>query len=301
MSDRDFIGYGRTAPRLKWPDGNRLAVSIVVNFEEGAERSPLYGDARPEERSEIPRPASLQGRDLAVESYYEYGSRVGLWRVLDLLAKFRLKATFFACAQALERNKEAARAVVEAGHEVCCHGNRWIPPSEYTRDEEAEELKRAIKSIEQTCGQRPVGWYSRYGASVNTRELLVEHGGFIYDSDSYADDVPYYVTVSGERFLTIPYSLDVNDIKFWTVPGFVTGAHFQDYVRTAYDLLAREAQQLTKILSIGVHLRIAGRPGRAAALHEIFSHIATEKSAWVTRRRDIAEWWLRHAPPEPIR
>src|SRR4051794_26579536 len=137
MSDRDFIGYGRTAPRLKWPDGNRLAVSIVVNFEEGAERSPLYGDARPEERSEIPRPASLQGRDLAVESYYEYGSRVGLWRVLDLLAKFRLKATFFACAQALERNKEAARAVVEAGHEVCCHGNRWIPPSEYTRDEEA--------------------------------------------------------------------------------------------------------------------------------------------------------------------
>jgi peptidoglycan/xylan/chitin deacetylase (PgdA/CDA1 family) len=299
ITDRDFIGYGRTVPRVQWPDGNRLAVSVVVNFEEGAERSPLYGDPKAEERAEIPRPSSVQGRDLAVESYYEYGSRVAFWRILDLLAKYKVKATFFACAEALEKNIEAARAIIEAGHEVCCHGNRWIPPSEYTREQEAEELRRAVASIEITCGRRPVGWYSRYGASVNTRELLIEHGGFMYDSDSYADDVPYWVRCSGKQFLTIPYSLDVNDIKFWMMPGFITGRHFEEYARTAFDVLDREAQQFTKILSIGLHLRIAGRPGRAAAIEEILKHVVTKGSAWIARRQDIAEWWRQKAPPEP--
>jgi peptidoglycan/xylan/chitin deacetylase (PgdA/CDA1 family) len=298
ITDRDFIGYGRTVPRVQWPDGNRLAVSVVVNFEEGAERSPLYGDPKAEERAEIPRPSSVQGRDLAVESYYEYGSRVAFWRILDLLAKYKVKATFFACAEALEKNIEAARAIIEAGHEVCCHGNRWIPPSEYTREQEAEELRRAVASIEITCGRRPVGWYSRYGASVNTRELLIEHGGFMYDSDSYADDVPYWVRSSGKQFLTIPYSLDVNDIKFWMMPGFITGTHFEEYARTAFDVLDREAQQFTKILSIGLHLRIAGRPGRAAAIEEILKHVVTKGSAWIARRQDVAEWWRQKAPPE---
>jgi peptidoglycan/xylan/chitin deacetylase (PgdA/CDA1 family) len=293
---RDFVGYGRSAPTLRWPDGNRLAVSIVVNFEEGAERSPLYGDDRAEERSEIPRPSSLQGRDLAVESYYEYGSRVAFWRVLDLLDRYKVHATFFVCAQAIERNPEAGRAIVTAGHDICCHGYRWIPPGEYSREQEAEELKRAVTSIEAICGQRPVGWYSRYGASAHTRSLLIEHGGFLYDSDSYADDVPYFVDVGGKRLLTLPYSLDVNDIKYWTVPGFVTAAHFADYTRDAFNVLAMEAETATKLMSIGLHLRIAGRPGRAAAIERILSQITQDGRGWIARRCDIAEWWLRNAP-----
>jgi peptidoglycan/xylan/chitin deacetylase (PgdA/CDA1 family) len=293
---RDFVGYGRAAPSLQWPDGNRLAVSVVVNYEEGAERSPAEGDARAEERAEIPRPSTVQGRDLAVESYYEYGSRVAIWRVLDLLDRHKVPATFFACAQALERNPEAARAIVAGGHEICCHGYRWIPPSEYSREQETQEISRAITSIERLCGQRPVGWYSRYGASVNTRELLIEHGGFLYDSDSYADDVPYYVDVGGHPFLTLPYSLDVNDIKFWTVPGFVGATEFADYAKGAFDLLHGEALQATKMLSVGLHLRIAGRPGRAAAIDDVLAHLRRRGGAWIARRREIAEWWMQRVP-----
>jgi peptidoglycan/xylan/chitin deacetylase (PgdA/CDA1 family) len=297
---RDFVGYGRAMPRLQWPDGNRLAVSLVVNYEEGAERSPVEGDPRAEERSEIPRPATVQGRDLAVESYYEYGSRVAIWRVLDLLDRHKMPATFFACAQALEQNPEAARAIISGGHEICCHGYRWIPPAEYSREQEAQEISRAIISIERLCGQRPVGWYSRYAASVNTRELLIEHGGFLYDSDSYADDVPYYVNVRDRPFLTLPYSLDVNDIKFWTVPGFLGAAEFAKYVTGAFDLLHSESLQLTKMLSIGLHLRIAGRPGRAGAIEDILTYLRKRSCAWIARRREIAEWWLQQLPPERV-
>lgn len=292
---RDFVGFGRNRPRLAWPNGGRLAVSVVVNFEEGAERSPADGDARAEERSEIPRPSTVSGRDLAVESYYEYGSRVAIWRILDQLDKHRIPATFFACAAALERNPEAARAIVAAGHEICCHGYRWIPPAEYSREQEASEIRRAVAAIETMTGQRPVGWYSRYGASINTRELLIEHGGFLYDSDSYADDVPYSVDVGGRSLLTIPYSLDVNDIKFWTSPGFVTGSQFSEYARSAFDLLDQESEHFTKMLSIGLHLRIVGRPGRAAAVDEVLTYLKQRGRGWITRRRDIAEYWLQNS------
>lgn len=294
---RDFVGYGRNAPRLQWPTGDRLAVSVVVNFEEGAERSPVDGDPRSEDRAEIPRPQGATGRDLAVESSYEYGSRVGIWRILDLLAKHRVSATFFSCAQALERHPEAAKAIVQAGHEICSHGYRWIPPSEYTRQQEEEDIRRAVSSIQRTCGQRPVGWYCRYGPSVHTRELLVEHGGFVYDSDSYADDVPYYVTVNGRPFLTVPYSLDVNDIKFWLAPGFVGGSEFAAYARSAFDLLHDEARAKTRMMSIGIHLRIAGRPGRAASIDDMLTHMLRRGGAWFAKRCDIARWWMEKVPP----
>jgi peptidoglycan/xylan/chitin deacetylase (PgdA/CDA1 family) len=282
---------------VEWPDGSRLAVSVVVNFEEGAERSPVDGDPRSEDRAEIPRPQGVTGRDLAVESSYEYGSRVGIWRILDLLAKHRVPATFFSCAQALERHPEAAKAIVEAGHEVCSHGYRWIPPSEYTRQQEQEDIRRAVASIEHTCGQRPVGWYCRYGPSEHTRELLVEHGGFLYDSDSYADDVPYYVTVKRRPFLTVPYSLDVNDIKFWLAPGFVRGDEFAAYARSAFDVLRDEARIATRMMSIGIHLRIAGRPGRAASIDEMLTYMLRQGTAWFAKRCDIARSWIERVPP----
>jgi len=297
---RDFIGYGQKMPRITWPDGNRLAVSVVVNYEEGAERTPADGDDRSEDRAEIPRPQGLTGRDLAVESYYEYGSRVAIWRVLDLLAKHGVRATFFGCAQALERHPEAAKAIVAAGHEVCSHGYRWIPPAEYSREQEAEDIRRAVASIERTCGERPVGWYCRYGPSVNTRELLAEHGGFLYDSDSYADDVPYYVGVRGQPFLTVPYSLDVNDIKFWMTPGFVGGEQFSSYAKSAFDVLRDEARQATKMMSIGIHLRIAGRPGRAASLDDMLTYMLKRGGAWFPQRREIATWWKERMPPTHV-
>jgi peptidoglycan/xylan/chitin deacetylase (PgdA/CDA1 family) len=295
---RDFVGYGRDVPRVQWPDANRLAVSVVVNFEEGAERSPVDGDDRSEDRAEIPRPQGLTGRDLAVESYYEYGSRVAIWRILDLLAKHRIHATFFACAQALERHPQAAKAIVEAGHEICSHGYRWIPPGEYTREQEAQDIRRAVASIERTCGQRPLGWYCRYGPTAHTRELLVEHGGFLYDSDSYADDVPYYVNTKNQPFLTVPYSLDVNDIKFWMTPGFVAAEQFSAYAKGAFDLLREESRQVTKMMSIGIHLRIAGRPGRAASIEDMLSYMARRGGAWFAKRCEIARWWMDNVPPQ---
>lgn len=288
---RDFVGYGGAPPSVAWPDGARVALSIVVNIEEGAEPSPADGDPRAESRAEMPHLAGDGVRDLAIESQYEYGSRAGVWRILEALADHGVRATFAACGRALERNPPAAAAIAAAGHEVCSHGYEWREPSTMTREEERRAIRRAVESIETTTGSRPVGWYSRWGPSVHTRKLLVEEGGFLYDSDAYNDDLPYEVDVAGRRFLVLPYSMDTNDMKFW-LGGFSTAADFSEYLRETFDVLHREGARWPRMMSVGIHARILGRPGRIGALTTFLEHVARHEAVWIARRDEIARHWL---------
>ncbi len=288
---RDFVGYGQGAPAIAWPDRARLALSLVVNVEEGAEPSPADGDPRPESRAEMPHQGREGMRDLAIESQYEYGSRAGIWRILETLEERDVRATFFACGRALERNPAAAAAIAAAGHEICSHGYEWREPSTMTRDEERIAIGRAVRAIEKTTGERPVGWYSRWGPSVQTRELLVEEGGFIYDSDAYNDDLPYEVEVAGRPFLVVPYSMDTNDMKFW-VGGFSTAADFAAYLTDTFEVLYREGTTRPRMMSVGIHARILGRPGRIAALTRFLDHVARFEDVWIARRDEIARHWV---------
>ncbi len=215
MSTRDLVGYGPNPPVVQWPNGARIAVSVVVNYEEGSEYSILDGDPQGETSGESPSNVPAGERDLANESFFEYGSRVGVWRIMNLMDQYNVKGTFFCCALALERNPQVGPEIIRRGHEVMGHGNRWEEYYRMDRDTEREAIKQAVDSITRTTGQRPLGWYTRYGPSVNTRELVVEEGGFIYDCNAYNDDLPYYTEVKGEKWLVVPYSLEVNDSKFW--------------------------------------------------------------------------------------
>src|SRR5712691_12974595 len=237
---RDFVGYGRRLPKVVWLNDAKVAVNIVVNYEEGSEYSKAAGDGRNEGLAEINYLMSPDYRDLAAESVYEYGSRAGNWRLMRLFDEYGIKATYFAAAIALERNPEVAQWIKESGHEPCSHGWRWEEHWLLDRDTERQHIAWAVESIEKTCGQRPLGWYCRYGPSVNTRELVVEGGGFTYDSDAYNDDLPYYVRVGGKQHLVVPYNLDVNDIRFWLGPAFVTGSQFDAYCRETLDWLLEE-------------------------------------------------------------
>lgn len=295
---RDFVGYGNQPPAVAWPADARLAVSIVVNFEEGAEPSPADGDPRAESRAEMPHQVRDGVRDLAIESQYEYGSRAGIWRILDTLTEYEVPATFFACGRSLERSPAAAGAIAAGGHEVCSHGYEWREPSTMTRAEEQASIRRAVEAIERTTGARPVGWYSRWGASVHTRKLLVEEGGFMYDSDAYNDDLPYRVTVDGRPFLVVPYGMDTNDMKFW-LGGFATAASFADYLRDSFDALYREGARQPRMMSVGLHARISGRAGRISALRMFLDHVRAHDDVWLARRDQIAHHWLEHAPQSP--
>lgn len=293
---RDFVGYGRNPPAVKWPGGARLAVSFCINYEEGAERSPLDGDEYPERFSEVPYGWDVKTRDLATESIYEYGSRVGIWRILHLFNHQGIRTTFYACARALERNPEAAREIARTGHEICSHGERWDEHWRMTREEEHQSIRRAVQSLERTTGQRPVGWYCRYAPSLYTRELLAEEG-FLYDSDSYADELPYYVKVHGRDFLVLPYTLDVNDFPFWA-NRYSTGHDFYQYAKDSFDYLYRESQTKPRMFSVGLHLRIIGRPGRFVGLEKLVAYVKRFPDVWITRRVDIAKWWLEHVRPD---
>lgn len=295
---RDFVGYAGRPPAVSWPDGARLAVSIVVNVEEGAEPSPLDGDPYAEARAEMPHQAREGVRDLAIESQYEYGSRAGIWRILETLGEYRAPSTFFACGRALERNPAAAAAIVAGGHEVCSHGYEWREPSTITRDEERRAIRRAVEAIEVTTGTRPVGWYSRWGPSVHTRALLVEEGGFLYDSDASNDDLPYRVDVAGHPFLVLPYGMDTNDMKFW-LGGFTTANSFADYLRDSFDVLYREGERQPRMMSVGVHARILGRPGRIPALRAFLDHVREHEGVWIARRDQIARYWLAQESQPP--
>ena len=297
---RDFAGYGPTPPDPRWPNGARLALSFVLNYEEGSENGILNGDAASEiYLHEVPGGAPRIGeRDLSTETQFDYGARAGLWRVLRLFRERGLPLTIYAVGRALELNPAAGRAFAEAGHEVASHGWRWIDYRHVPEAVERAEIARCVEVIERTTGTRPVGWYTgRIG--MNTRRLVAEHGGFLYDSDSYADDLPYYVRAAGRPHLVIPYTLDNNDMKFAVPPGFTAPDGFGQYLTDAFDLLMQEgAAGAPKMMSVGLHCRIVGRPGRAGALARFLDHVARHPDVWVCRRADIARhWWATH-PPE---
>ena len=293
MPDRDLVGYADTPPRVTWPQGARVAISLVVNYEEGSENLLQDGLPRRESWGEAMSPVPPDQRDLALESMFEYGSRVGVWRFLRIFAKYGVRTTFFACAVALERNPEVGEWIREAGHEPCSHGWRWSEHWLLDRETEREHMRRAIDSIERTCGERPLGWYCRYGPSEQTRELVVEHGGFIYDSNAYNDDLPYYTTVGGRKWLVVPYSLALNDARFWR-GYYATGDDFYQSAKETFDTLYEEGETTPKMMSIGLHCRMAGVPGRANGLDRFIAYAKSHPDVWFAGRSDIAKWWLEH-------
>lgn len=295
---RDLVGYGANPPDPRWPGGARVAVNFVLNYEEGSEYSVGLGDGHSDvfltEMSQSP--VKHGDRDLAAESMFEYGSRVGFWRVLRLFGERNLPMTVFGCALALEQNPDAARAIAAAGYDVCSHGWRWIEHYKLSEAEEREHIARAADSLERSTGVRPQGWYCRYGPSVNTRRLVVEHGGFVYDSDAYNDELPYYVDVDGHQQLVVPYSQAHNDTKY-TNGLFASGNDYFDYHREAFDMLYAEGATSPKMMSIGLHCRLVGHPGRAMAVARLLDYIAGHEDVWVCRRIDIAQHWLAQHPP----
>ena len=292
---RDFVGYGRRLPKVVWPNGANVAVNIIVNYEEGSEYSKAAGDGRNEGLAEIPYVMSAEYRDLAAESVYEYGSRAGNWRLMRLFDEYGVKATYFAAAIALERNPEVAQWIKESGHEPCSHGWRWEEHWLLDRETERQHITWAVESIEKTCGQRPLGWYCRYGPSVNTRELIVEEGGFTYDADAYNDDLPYFVEVSGKPHLIVPYSFTYNDGRYVLPQGFGCPADFFDQCRRGLDELRREGEAgYPKMMSIGLHPRWSGQAARTSGLREFIEYGLEKGDVWFARRIDIANWWFEH-------
>ncbi len=295
--ERDFVGYGGRPPDPGWPGGARLALNFVINYEEGSEPSIGDGDGASEARlTEVAQsPVPRGGRDLAAESMFEYGARVGFWRLKRLFDERELPFTLFACALALERNPVVAAAVRGDEIDVCCHGWRWIEAFRLTEDEERAHVRRAVESLARTTGRRPEGWYCRYGPSVHTRRLLVEEGGFLYDSDAYNDELPYWVEVGGRPHLVVPYSLVHNDARF--AGTVVTGGQFCEFLRDAVDFLRDEGKVAPRMMSVGLHLRLAGHPARAAGLARLLDHVRECGDVWVTTRAAIAHHWARRHPP----
>ena len=294
--DRDLIGYGESPPDPKWPDGARIAVNFVLNYEEGSEPSVQDGEGFTELRLTEAQGLNqgVRGRDLAGESMFEYGSRVGFWRLVRLFQERRLPMTVFGCALALERHPPAARAIRESGFDVCSHGWRWIKHFELSEDEEREHIRRAVASIKATTGERPLGWYCRYGPGINTRRLVVEEGGFLYDSDYYGDELPFWKTVNGKAHLIVPYSLTNNDGKYvgWTG----TSDEWFSFVRDAFDMLYKEGAEHPKMMSVGFHMRLIGHPARAVGLERLLDYMLAKTGVWITRRIDIARHWIAMHP-----
>jgi putative urate catabolism protein len=295
MTRRDLVGYGEHPPDPRWPGGARVALSLVLNYEEGGESTPLEGDPASEAflHEVIGAPPTVGRRNLNTESMFEFGSRAGFWRVHRLLTGHAVPVTVFAVGQALERNPAAAGAMIDAGWEVASHGWRWIDHGEMTEDEEREQMHRSIAAIERVCGTRPVGWYTGRGSEA-TRRLVVEKGGFLYDSDSYADELPYWVDVGGHDHLVVPYTLDANDFKFLLVNGFVTAAEFAEYLIDTLDTLRAEGGRM---MSVGLHCRIVGRPGRAPGLDRFLRHVDECGDVWIATRAEIARHWHTHHRP----
>ncbi|MDA2891507.1 allantoinase PuuE [Mycolicibacterium sp. BiH015] len=289
---RDMIGYGRTPPDPRWPRDARIAVQFVLNYEEGAENSVLDGDPASETfLSEMTPAEAFPNRHMSMESLYEYGSRAGLWRLLHIFERRGVPLTVFAVARALQRNREAAAAFTELGHEIACHGLRWTSYQLVDRDTERTHLQEAVRILTDLTGAAPRGWYTGRD-SPNTRELVVEHGGFTYDSDSYADDLPYWVTVAGRDHLVVPYTLDTNDMRFASPAGFSNGEEFYAHLRDAFDVLYAEGGEgHPKMLSVGLHCRLAGRPARSRSLERFLDHVQSHEGVWLARRIEIAEHW----------
>lgn len=293
---RNMIGYGANPPHANWPAQARIAVQFVLNYEEGAESSVLHGDKASEQfLSEIVGADAFEGRHMSMESIYEYGSRAGVWRILREFERRQLPLTVFGVAMALERHPELVEALGELGHEIACHGWRWIHYQNFDEAQEREHMRTAVEVFKRITGHAPAGWYTGRD-SPNTRRLVVEHGGFTYDSDYYGDDLPFWtnVTTSSGKTVThlvVPYALDTNDMRFATAQGFNTGEDFFQYLRDAFDVLYAEGNETPKMLSIGMHCRLLGRPGRFLALQRFLDHIGRHDKVWVARRIDIAKHW----------
>ena len=294
---RDLKGYGRTPPQAEWPNGARLALSIVLNYEEGAEYSVLHGDPHSESiLSDLGVMSPIIGaRNLNIEQLYGYGSRVGVWRLLDLFGERRIPLTIYAVGMALERNPEVATAIVAAGHEVASHGWRWIDYQDMPEAEERQHISRAVATIERLTGQRPLGWYTGR-PSPNTRRLVVAEGGFLYDSDAYDDDLPYWVTVDGKGHLVIPYSFNNNDSRFTRSQGFDLADEFFAYLRDGFDWLYAEGAKTPRMMSVGLHCRLIGKPGRIGGLARFLDHVRRHDDVWLCRRVDIARHWHTRHP-----
>ena len=290
---RDLRGYANQLPAVRWPNGARLAVSFVVNFEEGAEYTITEGDSRNESVYEVV--AGRPDADPCIDSHFEYATRVGWWRLADLFAAHGACFTLSACGRAVERSPWLAQDAVERGHEVSADGYRW---EEHAGMEEASErasIAATVTAIERATGRRPVGWHTRSASSTHTRRLLAE-AGFLYDSDAYNDDTPYYVNVGDRRHLVLPYAFDSNDMQFQHTQRFSTAGEFAEYVCDAYDWLAQEGERVPRMLSIGLHLRMIARPGRMKSVDAILRHMAARGGAWIATREQIARHWIEHTP-----
>lgn len=300
---RDLIGYGRTPPEANWPGQARIAVQFVLNYEEGGENCVLHGDSHSERfLSEIIGAEAYPDRHMSMESIYEYGARAGVWRILNEFSRRGLPLTVFGVAMALQRNPEVARAFSELGHEIACHGWRWIHYQNVPEEVEREHMQQAITIFQLLYGEKPQGWYTGRD-SPNTRRLLMDEGSFLYDSDYYGDDLPFWTRAldsKGEprNHLIVPYTLDTNDMRFATPQGFNTGEQFFTYLRDAFDVLYEEGSETPKMLSIGLHCRLIGRPGRFRALQRFLDHIEAHDRVWVARRVDIARHWVKNHPCE---
>ena len=295
---RDLVGYGRNPPDPRWPGEARVAVQFVLNYEEGGENCVLHGDAASEAfLSEITGAQPLKGvRHMNMESIYEYGSRAGFWRLWRLFGERGMPLTVYGVATALARNPGAVAAMQEAGWEIASHGLKWVEHQYMEREEERRQIAEAIRLHTEATGERPLGWYTGR-SSPNTLALVAEAGGFLYQADSYADDLPYWVEVEDKRQLIVPYTLDANDMRFAIQAGFTAGDQFFTYLKDSFDVLYEEGRRgAPKMMSIGLHCRLAGRPGRAAALARFLDHIAAHEQVWVCRRIDIARHWHEHHP-----
>lgn len=296
---RDLIGYGETPPNPNWPGGARVAVQFVLNYEEGGENCILHGDAASEAfLSEIVGADMLEGvRHISMESIYEYGSRAGVWRILRLFKKYDIPLTIFAVAMAMERNPDVVDAFLRDGHEICSHGYRWINYQYVPEAVEREHMQKAIEITTRMTGERPLGWYTGR-TSPNTRRLVAEEGGFVYDADAYDDDLPYWADVAGKKQLIVPYTLDVNDMRFAALQGFNSGDQYFTYLKDTFDTLYEEGAEAPKMMSVGLHCRLVGRPGRIAALKRFIEYVKSHDKVWFAKRIEIARHWQSEFPAE---
>ena len=291
---RNMTGYGKNLPKVTWPNQAKLALQIVLNYEEGAENSVLHGDKCSETfLSEIIGAQPIKGRHINMESIYEYGSKRGFWRLHELFQEKKIPITIFGVAVALERNPEVCKAIIEGDYEVASHGWRWIDYQNISKSVEKKHIDLAIKSIKKIFGKRPLGWYTGR-CSPNTRDLVMNEGGFLYDSDSYSDDLPYWEIRNKKKQLIIPYTLDNNDMRFATNQGFNSGEQFYNYLKDSFDTLYSEGNEYPKMMSIGLHCRLIGRPGRIQSLIKFLDYALNHEKVWICKRIDIAKHWIKN-------
>ena len=293
---RDLIGYGDKEIKIVWPNNSRLALQIVLNYEEGAENNILHGDKHSETfLSEIIGAKEIKGRNKNMESMYEFGSRRGFWRLHKLFQEKNIPVTIFGVAMALERNPEVCKAIKNGNYEIASHGWRWIDYQNVKKNIEKNHMKKAVKTIEKIFGKKPLGWYTGR-CSPNTRDLVFENGGFLYDSDSYSDDLPYWEYKKNKKQLIIPYTLDNNDMRFATNQGFNSGEQFYNYLKDSFDALYEEGKTNPKMMSVGLHCRLIGRPGRIQSLKKFIDYVKKFNDVWICKRIDIAKYWIKNYP-----